>query len=203
MLHVICDTLYVWHRTHDIPPPSFCPFLSVWVLVLLSAHVERFSVSCMRDFHYQIFLTISEQSNTVVLPLLHFTRLPAACNSSCHLAYTKRKYLREGHSSRVAKRKLLSLTTAPGFIVRLLVLTGVEEGTCRQDLSIDVSDSIRFMLKSYISGEKDQFLNWNSCGNKNLKKWRKQDKELVYQYFRKCVVLLVSLLSHLTVKWWP
>ena len=151
--HMTCYMWYVTHYMCDTGHMIFPPPLSV----RFSAHVERFSVSCMRDFHYQIFLTISEQSNTVVLPLLHFTRLPAAWNSSCHLAYTKRKYLREGHSSRVAKRKLLSLTTAPGFIVRLLVLTGEKVGTCRPDLSIDVSDSIRFsfmLCKNLTSAER-------------------------------------------------
>ena len=31
---------------------TFCPFLSVLVSLLLSASVERFSVSCMHDFHW-------------------------------------------------------------------------------------------------------------------------------------------------------
>ena len=80
----------------------------------------------------------------------------------------------------MAKRKLLSVTTALGFIVRLLVLTGEKVGTCRPDLSIDVSDSIRFsfmLCKNLTSTEKK--INSSTeilVETKMEKKWREKNK---------------------------
>ena len=63
---VTCDT---WHMTHDTWHMivfcfvRFCPFsVLVSVLVVLFAHIDRFSVSCMRDFIFLMSLIMFHQS---------------------------------------------------------------------------------------------------------------------------------------------
>ena len=50
MWHVTPDTIYINLYIYIYIYILLYPFFLVLVLVLLSAHVERFSVSCMQDF---------------------------------------------------------------------------------------------------------------------------------------------------------
>ena len=59
MWHLALDIWHVtpdaWHVTHDF---FLCPFLPVLVLLQLSAHLERFSVSGMPDFCLVVWTSI-------------------------------------------------------------------------------------------------------------------------------------------------